>query len=453
MAGSPGQDTGPVRSKYVIIGNSAGAVGAIEAIRQVDVKAPIAAISEEPYPPYSRPLIADFLSGHRTIEQIFYRPMDFYEKKGVVPVLDAKVARIDFDARQILFENTKRFPHPLEYERLLMATGGSPFVPPTEGGDKRNVHTFVSLREAVAIQKKVGDVNKVIVVGGGLIGMCVADALVRLGKKVTVVELLDRVLNMNLDKAGSELFARTLDARGVRVITKDSVSKFVGKPSDEGRVGGAILNGGEKLDCDMVIVAIGVRPRIELVKGTKVKVNRGIVVDRHMETNVPGVYACGDVAEAYDFVWDENRLSPIWPNAYLGGRSAGFNMAGKQSDYPGSTGMTSFTYFDLPVISAGMNALPSEDKARPGQVTEQEAARYEVLMKGDKAGFYRKLILKDGKLKGFIMMNDVIGAGILTDLMRDRVDVSGFKQALMSEELGMAHLPKDMIPARLQGQH
>jgi NAD(P)H-nitrite reductase large subunit len=115
--------------------------------------------------------------------------------------------------------------------------------------------------------------------------------------------------------------------------------------------------------------------------------------------------------------------------------------------------MTSFTYFDLPVVSAGMNMLPSEDVGRAGNVTDQECARYEVLMKSAKDNFYRKVILKDGLIKGFIMIKDVTGAGILTDLMRDRVEVSKFREALMSEELGIAHLPQEMLPARLRGEH
>ena len=444
---------GPVTTKYLIIGNSAGAVGAIEAIRQVDTDGLLTVVSDEGYAPYSRPLIAEFLAGTRTLDQILYRTSDFYMKKGVVPILDAKVERLDLEARQVWFADKKRFPEPLGFEKLLLSTGGLPFVPPTEGGDKKNIFTFVTLKDAVTIKTRVGDVNKVLVIGGGLIGMCVSEALVKLGKRVTVIELLERVLNVNLDKAGSEIYRKRLESRGLTVITKDSVERFVGRSSDQSRVGGAILKSGKRLDCDMVIVAIGVRPRLELVKGTAVKVNKGIAVDRHMETSVPGVYACGDAAEAYDFVWDQDRLSPIWPNAYLGGRCAGHNMAGKPSEYVGSTGMTSFTYFDLPVVSAGMNALPSEDVGRAGKVTDEECARYEVLMKTAKDGFSRKLIIKDGRIKGVIMVTDITGAGILTDLMRDRVDVRPFREALMSEMLGIEHLPKEMLPARLRGDH
>jgi NAD(P)H-nitrite reductase large subunit len=423
------------RSKYVIIGNSAGAVGAIEGIRNRDKEGAITAITDEGYAPYSRPLIADFLAGTKTLSQILFRSSDFYTKKDVTPILDARVERIELEEKRVWFADTKRFPNPLAYESLLLATGGSPFVPPIEGGDKRNILTFTTLKDAVTLKTKVGDVMKVLVVGGGLIGICVSEALVKLGKKVTIVELQDRVLNVNLDKAGSELYCERLESRGVEIVTKDSVVRFLGRSVDGGSVGKAVLKSGAELECDLVVVAIGVRPRLDLVKGTAVKVNRGIVVDRHMRTSVPDVFACGDVAEAYDFIWDQDRLSPIWPNAYLGGRIAGDNMAGRASEYPGSTGATSFTYFDLPVVSAGMSVLPTEDPLKAAQVPDEECARYEVLMKTAKDGFYRKVIIKDGLLKGFIMVNDTSGAGILTDLMRHKVDVRPFREALMAEDL------------------
>ena len=421
--------------KYMIIGNSAGAVGAIESVRSLDKEGTIAVITDEGYAPYSRPLIADFLGGTRTLGQILFRSSDFYTKKEVTPILDARVGRIEFEKKRVWFADTKRFPEPLGYEKLLLATGGLPFVPAVEGGDKRNIFTFTTLKDAVTLKTRVGDIRKVLVVGGGLIGICVSEALVRLGKKVTVIELQDRVLNVNLDKAGSELYMKRLDSRGVTVITKDSVVKFLGKSIDENLAGKAVLKSGKEIDCDLVVVAIGVRPRLDLVKGTTVKVNKGIMVDRHMRTSVPEIYACGDVAEAYDLIWDMDRLSPIWPNAYLGGRVAGSNMAGKVTEYPGSTGMTSFTYFDLPVVSAGMAILPSEDVARAGQMTDKECASYEVIMKTAKDGFYRKVILKDGQIKGFIMIKDISGSSILTDLLRKKIDVRGFRESLMVEDL------------------
>jgi NAD(P)H-nitrite reductase large subunit len=181
-----------------------------------------------------------------------------------------------------------------------------------------------------------------------------------------------------------------------------------------------------------------------------------------MMTSVPDVYACGDVAEAYDFVWDDNRLSPIWPNAYMGGRTAGMNMAGRKVAYTGSTGMTSMNYFDLPIVSAGMHTVPKGEEGGPGGQGGEgpQASRgpppssYEVLFRSKpEKGFYKKFILKGGVIKGMIMINDIKGAGIITDLMRDKVNVSAFKQSLLNEEFGLAHLPKGMLPGRLRGEH
>jgi len=437
--------------KYAIIGNSAGAVGAVEAIRQVDEEATIAIISDEPYAVYSRPSIAEYLSGERDEKQILYRPVEFYMKEGTFPFLDAKVESIDLGFKKIRFEDKARFTKDLSYDKLLLATGGTPFIPPIVGGEKKGIHSFITLDDAKGIKNEMDKVDKVLVIGGGLIGICVTEALVKLAKKVTVVELLDRVLNINLDRPGSAFMAQRLQDKGVDVITNDSVAKLVGKKGDEDWVGGAELKSGKKMDLDMVIIAIGVRPRLDLVKDSPLKVNRGIVVDRHMETSVPEVYSCGDVAEAYDFVWDENRLSPIWPNAYMGGRTAGMNMAGKKVSYLGSTGMTSMSYFDLPIVSAGLNSIP---KDKLGKHEKGDGPRYEVLFRSKpEKGFYRKFVLKKGVIKGMIMINNIKGAGIITDLMRDKVDVSSFKEVLLNEEFGLAHLPKDMIPGRLRGDH
>jgi NAD(P)H-nitrite reductase large subunit len=432
--------------KYAIIGNSAGGIGAVEAIRQVDKEGSIAIISEEPYGAYSRPQIAEFLAGEKDVKDILYRPVEFYMRDGIYPLLEAKVEKVDFGFKKVHFEDRTRFRKELEYEKMLISTGGVPFVPPIKGSDKKGIHTFVTLDDAKGIKAEMDNVDRVLVVGGGLIGICVTEALVKLAKKVTIVELLDRVLNMNLDKPGSGFMHRKLQEKGVEVITNDSVDKFTSKGTLKDRVGGADLKSGRKLKFDLAVIAIGVRPRLELVKDSPVNTMRGIVVDRHMETSVPGVYACGDAAEAYDFVWDENRLSPIWPNAYMGGRTAGLNMAGKKTEYSGSTGMTSMHYFDLPIVSAGLHSVPKEEK--------DVAEGYEVLFRSKMdTGLYKKFVLKDGIIKGMIMINDIKGAGIVTDLMRDKVDVSSFKQSLLSEGFGLAHLPKDMIPDRLRGEH
>jgi NAD(P)H-nitrite reductase large subunit len=176
-------------------------------------------------------------------------------------------------------------------------------------------------------------------------------------------------------------------------------------------------------------VSIGVVPRTELAVGTGVKINRGIVVDNTMQTSVPDVYAGGDVAEAYDFILNQNRLLPLWPLAMLEGQVAGCNMAGQKTTYTGGTNMSSLSYFGIPIVSIGL-ANPKEDPA------------LEVLVKEEpEHNLYKKLVLKNNVIVGMTLVNCIERAGVLFYLMKNAINVKRFKQQLMSDEFGLATLP------------
>jgi NAD(P)H-nitrite reductase large subunit len=176
-------------------------------------------------------------------------------------------------------------------------------------------------------------------------------------------------------------------------------------------------------------------PRTELALSTDIKVNRGIVVDRYMSTSHPDVYSCGDVAEAYDFVYAENRITPIWPNAYIGGRIAGYNMAGVRTEYPGGTAMNALNYFGLDITTAGI-------------VTPQDDGRCEVISR-KKNGIYQKVILDNDVVLGMVFIGEIEKSGMIFGLMRDRVDVSGFKQELLADDFGLIYLPEELRRERL----
>jgi len=409
---------------YVIIGNSAGGIGACEAIREVDRDGFISIISDEPYPAYSRPLISEFLAGERTLEGMLYRPPEFYQQNAVQAMLGRKVAGIDFPGTRLLLDGGESLP----WGKLLLATGGTPIVPAIAGKEKEGVFTFTTLDDARRMEPYLEGKPRVVVIGGGLIGFSLASALVKRGVGVVMVELQDRVLGAILDEPASRLVEAVLKGAGVELITGQTVKEITGRTGDEGRVGGVVMQDGRQLSCGMVVVAIGVSPRTELVKNSPVKLNRGIVVDRHMATSQANVYACGDVAEAHDFVYGVCRLSPIWPNAYLGGRIAGYNMAGKQTEYPGGTAANSLKYFGYPLVSAGM-------------VNPQDGC--EVLVsRGEKV--YRKVVLKDDRIVGLVFAGDIQQSGLAFGLMRDGVNVRLFKDALVREDFGLTLLPQGL---------
>jgi len=415
-------------TKYVIIGGSAGGIGAVEAIREVDPIGTLTVISDETVPQYSRPMISEYVSREATLDAMKYRGNQFWNDNSVQVLTGRTATKIDFAKKQVELDSGEQ----IDYEKLLIATGGKPFVPRIDGGEKDGVFTFTELSSAKGIEAKLKKSKSAVVIGGGLIGVSASEALVKRGLKVTLVELKNDILNLILDKTASEIAENVLTEAGVTVITGQSVQRILGRNDNETSVGGVVITNGKKIPCDLVVVAIGVIPRIELVKETQLKVNRGIVVDRSMRTNIPDVFACGDVAEAYDFLIDGNRLLPLWPLAHLGGRVAGHNMAGKKTEYEGGTVMSSLKYFNLPIIAVG--------NVNPDDTTDYELL---VELKPEKT-VYKKILLKDGKIVGFIFLGDLERAGIFFRLLKCHVDVSEIKDTLLSEEFGIVTLPEQL---------
>ena len=415
------------RYKYLIIGNSAGGIGAVEAIRKVDNEGTIAVLSDESYHTYSRPLISYFLADEIAYDKMFYRRSDFYEKKKVQAILGKKAVKIDFDNKAIVLEDGSQ----VGFESLLLATGGEPSVPKIAGMEVYDYSTFTTLNDALKLRDKLdnGSVKSAVILGGGLIGLKAAEGLFARGVDITVVEFANRVLSPVLDEIAAGLIQKVIEQKGVKVMPNHTIAEIIG---ENGKVNGVLLDKGERIDCDTVIVAIGVRPRIELVKDTPIKINRGIVVDKNMRTTVPNIYACGDCAEVYDFILDNYRLTPLWPTAHVGGRIAGFNMAGVEKEYVWGTGMNSVDFFGFPVISAGF-------------INPPEGQEMEILIKNDpEKMIYKKFLIKDNRIVGMIFVNEVDRAGVILGLMRDKVDITPFKNEIMLEDFGQIYIPENL---------
>jgi len=415
-------------TKYVIIGGSVGGIGAIEAIREVDPVGTITVISEETFPQYSRPMISEYVSKEATLETMKYRSDQFWKNNNVQTFFGTIATKIDFTKKQVELDGGDK----IEYEKLLIATGGKPFVPKMEGEDKSGVFTFTELSSAKCLEAKLETSKIAVVIGGGLIGISASEALVKRGIKVTLIELKERILNLILDGNASDIAEKVLAKAGVTVITGQTIQRILGKKDNKDVVGGVVMTDGTKILCDLVVVAIGVIPRTELVKETGLKVNLGIVVDRLMLTNLPDVFACGDVAEAHDFLLNKNRLLPLWPLAHLGGRVAGYNMAGKKAEYEGGTVMSSLNYFDLPIIAVG-------------DVNPEDSSDYEILLElNPEKTVYTKILLKDSMIMGFIFLGAIEKAGILFTLLKNRVDVEEIKDRLLSDDFGIVTLPEQL---------
>ena len=414
-------------SKYVIIGASAAGIAAVEAIRKVDLVGTITLITEEACAHYSKPMISDLVSGKAGIQKMKCKTDNFWKENNAEARMSKKAVSLNLSDKTVNLEDGEK----IVYEKLLLATGGKPFVPKMEGQDKDSVFTFTNISDAQRLAAKIDSIHakSAVVIGAGLIGISVTEALMKRGLKVTVVELQEKILSLLLDSKASDIVEAIIRKAGVNFATGQSVQKIVGRPDNDGAVGGVILTKGDQVACDLVIVAIGVIPRTELVVGTTVKINRGIVVDNFMQTNVPDVYAAGDVAEAYDFILNQNRLLPLWPLAVLEGRVAGYNMAGKKASYEGGTNMSSLKYFGIPIVSIGL-ANPKDDPT------------LEILVKLDaENNVYKKLVLKNNVIVGLTLVNCIDRAGILFNLMKTQTNVKKFKQDLLRDDFGLAVLP------------
>lgn len=407
--------------RYVVIGNSAAGTSAAEAIRRVDPLGSITVVSDEELPAYSRSLTPNLIAGEVDKKELFYRPANFYQAHNIEPLLGRRAVSLDPAAGRITLDDGKELP----YDRLLVATGAAAIRPPIKGIEL--AFTLRTLEDTQAIMAT--EAEKAVVLGGGLVGLKVAQALRKRGLKVHVVVKSPHLLSRQLDAQGGEILRRAVEEAGVELTFGQDAREVLGGPDE------VILEDGRRLEAEMVVVAKGVRPRAELLEAAGGKVGRGVVVDERMQTSIPHIYAAGDVAEVPDLVTGERIVSAVWPSAVAQGRVAGLNMAGQERRYAGALmPLNAVDLFGVPIVSLGLT-LPCDEG-------------YEVLTRyHPERGLYRKLVLKGDVLVGAVLMGEIEKAGVLAALIRQQVDVSQLKGRLIERGFGYAHFVKPMVPA------
>lgn len=416
-----------VRNKYVIIGNSIAGISCIEGIRKIDQEGEIFLFSDEETLNYSKPLISHYLAGRLKEEQLNFREENFYRENNVRYFLNTPVRKIDIK-KKVLYTSNRS----LNFDFLFIGTGGRPIMPEIEDMDKikQGIFTFTTLDAAKKLKRFIEEkkIKEIVVLGGGLIGLKCAEGLIARGISVKIIEFSDRLLSNTFDFHTSEIIENKLRAGGCEVIKNNTVQKISGQAGELREV---ILKDGKRIKTRVLVICVGVIPETSVIEGTGIIKNKGIIVNEYMQTNIPFIFAGGDVAEADNFFIEKKSVIAIWPVASRMGKVAGYNMAGANKRYDGMFVMNSIEFLGIPVISFGITNLSSN-------------ADYEVISSmGFANEFYRKIVIKDNKIVGAIYLGKIERAGIISGLIKNKVDVSSFKNLLINDKFGLLVLPEE----------
>ncbi len=402
--------------KYVIIGNSAAGIGAAEGIRKIDRSGEVTIISKEPYHTYSRPLISYLLLGKVTQEKMKYRNSDFYEKNNI-RLLYANVAEINAKDKQVILSDGEK----IAYDKLLVATGSSAWVPPFEGLDSvKEKFTFMSLDDAKKLGRALNRDKRVLIIGAGLIGLKCAEGILKKTAHVTVADLAPRILSSILDEGGARRVQKHLEGKGIEFKLSSGIRRFEKNT--------AVLESGEKTDFDVLVLAVGVRPNTALLKDIAL-IERGIIVNEKSETNAPDIYAAGDCTQIPDVSDGQKKIMALLPNACMQGECAGVNMAGGEKTFDKAIPMNAIGFFGLPIFTAGNY-------------------RGDVYAENDN-GNYKRLFYGAGKLNGYILIGNAERVGIYTGLIRERTALDSIDFPLLCKKTGLMAFAKEERMARL----
>lgn len=387
--------------RYIVVGASAAGISGAKTLRELDKDAEIILVSKDENV-YSRCILHHYISGHRDIEPLDFTDRDFFEKYNIEWKKGLEVKSIDDREHVIGLSNGES----LKYDKILLATGASAFIPPVENlREAKNVVGLRNLEDAIKIKEEAEKVKNVVVLGAGLVGIDAIAGLAFKDLNVTLVEMGDRVLPIQLDKYASSKYEKRFEDAGVKLKLGVRAEKVL---IDENKNPKALLiNTGEEIPCELIIVATGVRSNVAFLKDSSIETDRfGLIINEKGETNARDVYGAGDIT----------GRNPIWPTAVKEGIIAANNMVGNEifmEDFFGSKNTMNF--LGLTTMSLGVVNVPDDS------YTE------EIDISGEN---YKKIIHKDGKIYGAIIQGDLSYAGVLTQLIKEKIHVSKVKKPL-----------------------
>jgi phenylglyoxylate dehydrogenase epsilon subunit len=399
---------------YLIVGASHAALSALHAIRLHDAEQEVTLLTRDDSLPYSPTVLPYVVSGRSAPERVFLRDEDYFAKHKVNYRRGAKVQKVSAGESAVELADGSK----IGFDKLLLATGAAPMLPPIPGLTGLKFHVLRTLNDAVALREALPRIKRAVVLGGGLIGMHAAENLAKGGVDVSVVEMQPHVLAGYFDAEASAMIEKVFAANGVRLLLGASVASFA--PQGEGCR--AKLADGTELDADLLLVATGVAPVTDFLAGSGIATERGVLVDAHMRTNVANIWAAGDVAQARGFFTPDRIINGILPDAVDQGRIAGMAMAEDPGtkDYAGGVPLNTYSFFGQHALSVGVHegALEPTGVEVKKQIDADENR-------------YLKIVLKDRRLAGIFGVNAAFDPGIMWELILRGIDLGDEKLAFL----------------------
>lgn len=411
--------------KLVVVGNGMAGVACIEQVLKYRQNLDITIFGDETHVNYNRILLSSVLAGEKTAEDIVINDIDWYQDNGIRARLGVRVIRIDRARRLVVDDNGEA----TGYDRLILATGSSAFIPPIPGADKKNVHVFRTLDDTRELIAKARKGCKAVVIGGGLLGLEAARGLQLRGCEVSVVHLMDTLMERQLDGVGGACLRRKIEDLGIRVLLPKQTQALLGN----GKVDGLRFASGEEVEADLVVIAAGIKPNAELGKQAGLQVRRGIVVDDYMRTSDPDIFAVGECTEHRGQTF--GLVAPLMEQ----GKVLAAAIAGQPGPvFAGAAPAAKLKIMGVEIFSAG-----SIDESEPGV----EVVRYEDAS----LGVYKKVLLKDNRLRGVILVGDTSDERRYAQWLREETDLAPQRRHLLfpppvaDEGLEVAAMPDSEV--------
>ena len=436
---------------YLIIGHGAAGLSAAEIIRKRDGAGRITIVSKEPHLFYSRPGIAYVINGQVSPKQIIARNRSFYSEHNF-NLRQATVTRIDPHAQRVTLQDGTQ----MAYDVLLLATGSSAVPPSFPGGDLEGVLTFDTLDDAKSVIHHTRRARSAVVVGGGITAMELAEGMNRQGARTHLLQRGDRIWPRLFDERESAIVAQQIEHEGIRLHCRKEVAEVLGR---RGRVSGVRLQSGAEIACQVLGVAIGVRPNIDVVRALPIAQDKGVLVNQAMQSSIPTLFAAGDVAQVYDRWTGAHHLDVLWPSAINEGRAAGYNMVDVARGAPAlnhryekGSPFNAALLFGLHLTVIGRVGNSAEDQKELTHMSRGSSNVWTAPFSSntrcawDKKGSNSlRIASNDGRIVGALLLGNQDLADPLRELVEYSVDISAFEAELFGAD--SSRLPQVLLQA------